>query len=1239
MNVRGLGDRKKRKATFRFLKDTKADAIFLQETHLDSDKQQLLWEQEWGNKIISSKGKSNSAGVCILLNTKNEFQILETKVDTAGRIVCCTARYADKKIFLCNLYAPNNDDPQFFENLIGMVDQHSDSDVTCVGGDFNLVMSPDIDRVNSTQNHKNAANIFKEYMNKVNLCDIWRILNPEIKRYTWHRWSQHAPASSRIDMLMIHQNLTDLVLECNISTGFRTDHSLVDLTIKIDNFQRGPGVWKLNNNHLDDERYVEGIKQVLDNVSYEAPLLNPSELWEFAKQECITFSKVFSKTKGKMRSNRLKELIRIKNVLEEDLDRTGEMSELMANYTKVKTDIQKLADADAEGAMFRTKSQYFLSGEKCTKYFFGLEKKRYLEKNMKCVELDDGTIITNQPGILREQTDFYKRLYSKDHDVHFALQPDTNERQISDLEKSKCDQDISEGELFDAIMTLKSKKVPGLDGLTIEFYRKFYKNLKDMLLGMYRHSFEMGLLPDSLRKGLISLIPKKLKNTKRVKNMRPLTILANDYKILAKLIDNRLREVIPNLINSDQTGFVKGRNIVHNIRRSLDLIEITKLKKIPAVILTIDMEKCFDRLEHSAIYGSLRYFNFGDTFIRWTSLFYTNFQFCTQNFGYLSEFCNKERGCNQGCPLSPGIYLLTAEILANKIRNDPKIKGIHVNNIEYIISQFADDTDLYLNYDYDTINTTLSTLTKIEKNTGLKVSYDKTVIYRIGSLSNTSAKMYTNKSVRWSNEYINTLGVNISNNAIDIEHNWNSVVQKLKVIANMWYFRSITLSGKVLVVNQLIASLFVYKMQVIYPMNDKLHKDIDAVIVNYLWKGKKPKISLTTLQRSKKEGGLGLVNLKQRHKALLFNWIAACINNENMFNLASYFIGKTIDPSLIWELNLTKKDSVKTFPGVSFWHSLIHEWHGYSYHEPQNQHKILNQIIWYNSIIRCNDKPFVLKTWIKGGIIRFKDLLDEYYELISLEKLQSITNGAANWLQYQSLRKAIPQHWFRWVKSATLLDSHVNKIDVFNKKSGTVSSRIYCDLLTTDELARKCSCIWFEKTGIASTVTEFLKYFRNIAKITNITKYRDFQFRLIHNKIFCNDVLLHYGIVESNTCNLCQNGKQTITHLLWGCAKFQNLFQYLLQVAKDAEIHVEYDVLKIICNDIHPISGHVINFLLLILKQFIFRCKCQYKEPTVIEYQEEIKMLHNIEKLNAQRTNRMGHHKRKWSPVYEILLL
>ena len=184
------------------------------------------------------------------------------------------------------------------------------------------------------------------------------------------------------------------------------------------------------------------------------------------------------------------------------------------------------------------------------------------------------------------------------------------------------------------------------------------------------------------RRGLISLIPKKNKDAKLLKNWRPITLLNCDYKIASKSIANRLKKFPPALINNDQTGFQKNRFIGENIRLIDSIINYTREKKIPGLLLFVDFEKAFDSLEWSFCDKSLKYFNFGPSLIAWIKLFYTDITSSVQNNGWSSDFFNLNRGVRQGCPLSPYLFLLCVEVLGNKVRNDNQIKGIKVMNAE-----------------------------------------------------------------------------------------------------------------------------------------------------------------------------------------------------------------------------------------------------------------------------------------------------------------------------------------------------------------------------------------------------------------------------------------------------------------------------------------------------------------------------------------------------------------------------
>ena len=146
------------------------------------------------------------------------------------------------------------------------------------------------------------------------------------------------------------------------------------------------------------------------------------------------------------------------------------------------------------------------------------------------------------------------------------------------------------------------------------------------------------------------------------------------------------------MIDPDQTGFVLGRFIGENTRLLYDLMQIAEEKNLPGLLLFVDFEKAFDSLSWDFLQEVLKFFNFGQSICNWVRIFYSNINSAVNQGGNLSDFFNIERGCRQGDPLSPYLFILCAEILAIKLRNNKKIKGLKSVSIENKLSQFADDT-------------------------------------------------------------------------------------------------------------------------------------------------------------------------------------------------------------------------------------------------------------------------------------------------------------------------------------------------------------------------------------------------------------------------------------------------------------------------------------------------------------------------------------------------------------------
>ena len=170
-------------------------------------------------------------------------------------------------------------------------------------------------------------------------------------------------------------------------------------------------------------------------------------------------------------------------------------------------------------------------------------------------------------------------------------------------------------------------------------------------------------------------------------------LLYNAFFILAKCIAKRIEPLLSKLIHSDQTGFMKDRFIGQNVRLLIDRMEYTDVKKIPGIFLFIDFQKAFDSTEWNFIKRILELFNLGSFLTRWFSILYNNSEAAVMNAGYMTDYFTLSRGVRQGCPLSPFLFILSVELLALKIRQEPNCKGIRLPNLqEAKISQFADDS-------------------------------------------------------------------------------------------------------------------------------------------------------------------------------------------------------------------------------------------------------------------------------------------------------------------------------------------------------------------------------------------------------------------------------------------------------------------------------------------------------------------------------------------------------------------
>ena len=1206
--------------------------MFLQETH--SNKKLLKqWEIESGKKWYASSGTSNSRGVAILFNPYSRIEVTHSFHDHEGRYIMVNAKVENSEYTFCNVYAPNEDCPDYFEKLFKVLDKQSRENVI-IGGDFNLTLQNNIDRLDSQCNNNKSSYYVSNAMEVFQLTDIWRDRNPEEKKFSWCKRNKKGGFSaSRIDFFLVNIGVSGKVIDAGILTATRTDHALIYITIEDRKFVRGPGIWKLNNRLLNEEAFINDqikcIKETVQNTRSTG--LDDVQIWEYMKRNCQISAQKYSKHRAANNKYNMENFRELQNILRNEQLRPNCPTQCQNTLDQLKNCIENLERERVEGAIFRSKCNWAKLGEKNNRYFFSLEKRNYVNKTMFTVFTSKGELCSEQKQILTEQKRFYSALYSSDPQIEFNIKNDTNVQLTLEMRES-LEKDITMEELHEALLSMASDKVPGCDGLTKEWYARMWPAIQFYLWKMYRKVLIDKKLGRTARRGVISLLPKGKKDTRKIENNRPLTILSLDYKILSKALATRIKTVLPQIIGEQQCGFMEGRQIQTCIRRTMDVIAHVYENQKSAIIVSIDFHKCFDKVEHKSILGALDYFGFGPKFVEYIGILFRNFEVCTQNAGHVSDFFSKTRGINQGCNISPFLFNVCGEIMAHLIKNNKYIRGIKMgkSEVEHVITQFADDTALFLVYEDRTLLEALETFSYIHKHTGLQISYEKTCIYRIGSIKNSNAKLYTIRPMQWSDGDISMLGVTIKNKEFQDNTDFETSIDKMSNISNLWYYRNLTIIGKTLIINTLMLSLFTYKMYVLPPLSKAQVQRIEGIINAFLWKDKRPKIPLKVLQNSKNMGGMKITNLILRHKSLHLQWIQKLKTNTELSEYVYDYIAPVLQDQF-WECNLNSKDLqlVLKLDKRNFWYQIAEQWCEEHFSEPQNNKEVRSQRIWLNSLVRVNGQPFPLKqTLFEKGLIKFDDIMCGN-KILSLENLSKKLDVSIDWLWYKQLCNAIPPMWKIFLK---VEDRGISVAPL----TGTIicsvkhPSRYVYNLLVDKQSydMYKYKLKWEKNSADEYYMQDYYDLFKTLYRITDNVKLREFQYRLLLNKIFVNDTLAKWKLVPSDQCEWCSK-RQTIVHLLWECEVINEIWVQINRKIFKREANM--NVTMIFNNSVHPTKPHVFNLITLITKQYFFQEKCLGNRPSYLKVYNSILLHKRIELFNARFTEKRDKIVNKWN--------
>ena len=446
--------------------------------------------------------------------------------------------------------------------------------------------------------------------------------------------------------------------------------------------------------------------------------------------------------------------------------------------------------------------------------------------------------------------------------------------------------ELSIEELSRAVRTAKNNKSLGPDGYPVEFYRHFWDTLGPFLLRALNLSFKNKSYSNSQSQGIITFIPKGDKDRKFLKNWRPISLLNCSYKLASSCIANRIKPILKDLIKPQQKGFVPGRDIAECTREIYDCLYESEMGEVPGLMLLIDFHKAFDSLAWDFAHLTLKKFNFPSDIIDWIEMSQKNAESKVSQSGWLSQTFQLQRGCKQGDPLSPYVFILCAELLSQAIINSREIKGIEVEGKEKKLTQFADDTSMFLDGSKRSLRKTLSVLGVFEEASGLKINLSKTKAIWIGSKRFRKEEMCHEVKLDWVKEFT-ALGIkyDVTNLNEITELNCKPKLAEVEKILLNWSRRNTTLAGRVLVVKSLALSKLVHFFISLPNPPETFMREINKKLYSFIWKKKPPKIKKSTLELNIEEGGLKMVNIYKFEQTLKVKWLKKILQTSETWNI------------------------------------------------------------------------------------------------------------------------------------------------------------------------------------------------------------------------------------------------------------------------------------------------------------------------------------------------------------------
>jgi exonuclease III len=944
--------------------------------------------------------------------------------------------------------------------------------------------------------------------------------------------------------------------------------------------------------------------------------------------------------------------------------------------------LDNLVEEELRKELERYKKFERLNNEKITPYFMGLVKNEYKKPaSLNDICDDNGNAFQNAAQQHEYISGFYSTLYEKQNTVPLnddsvaaflgpvATEPGVLNSKLTDGEKEALEQDITMEEFDTAANQIKTGSSPGLDGISNKFIKKFWQLFRTPLFKYTKWCLDRGSLTESFRTAKVRLIPKKT-DPKKISNWRPISLLNCFYKLVSRVLTNRIRKFSDKITAIGQKGYSTTKCCQEVVITLLDAIHELKKSGKKGCIISLDISKAFDSLSHDFMCKALKFFNFGDRFISWIKTICTNrTASIILDTGKLSRPIKLGRGNAQGDVISPFIFNICYQILLMKLEcelqiekvdlpehdiADPDLLRANLTGAELPVSHiskktfaFADDCNILCALKKSSIISVLNILSEFENISGLKCNVEKTNIIFIGSdpvdIENI-AELGLNIV-----ENITVLGFTINNGPSVFEENFNIILNKCLNQLRFWTRFNLSLPGRINICKSMFYSQLSY-IGCVIPINNDQYSQIEDIIYRYA--SGNLRIAKNRVFLPVNQGGLGLFPITDFLSAQKISWIRRCkkidtvwktilirTGDYNIYKITHKNIDKTFFP-VLFEIAKAFSDFTKKFTGRNnnFKKAYLLN------NEALTAGLRVREILCVRDIL---DDPTPIPERVINNLknLKMSDLFEgnTFVTKINFQRHFTSQIGRQLWDKLDKIRRAAVtryggdpykksdslENFFQtWKSCSKKIRIILGETNMCYVPHNMIKFADNTEIIIGEQLAKHKNSLWNRS------------YFSN--------DMRTFIFKMHNNTLPFNTILSHFVRGIDRNCSFCDltfnqiEEDETILHLFYNCnvseTMRENFFKWITNDQAFSTTRREFFGQFLKSNNF---LNELLNFSLLLLMKFLWDCKVRKCLPNFALlksfFGEEITTMRLVSKKFSQILTGSGLDYNRWNNTGNII--